>query len=622
MSSVDKSKAQTVTEPDASKAPQPRILRYDEYFDLRTFSTTLRKTSKPVKKLSNKKPVLIIRRLIDEKGRHTGTEIDIKSTILCQVLLEINSDVEGLTLTANNPVINPKQFFHCGPGLAKKLEEETSKSEPDEVLVSDITTALQYIRDDHADTISDFEAMVSHHGISYELLWVLFPPNTYVHRYHSFTEQPQILLARSFEYSRRSDGSLYASIACDVVNNDGVSFGLARDLLELNSFRGARKIQDLPILPIEYHPNRQALCEHAIKRGKKFVNLEEHSYREISGPGVREVTNSQWDIRQFKFNTHGRVMIDPVAFRLFQPNSELSLGVHRRLDKDDLTDEQYMICTPVAVGFCFGAKTWGGFAMDRLGDIVWSDEAFRSLVLGSKQKMLVHSLVKSHTARSALFDDVIKGKGKGLIGLFSGSPGCGKTLTAEAVAEVTHRPLYVVSAGELGTKPEELDERLTRILELAQTWNAVLLLDEAEVFLQQRNTMDVTRNALVSIFLRQLEYYQGILILTTNLIAQCDAAFESRIHFSIHYPDLGFDSRKQIWRTFFAKALKNPADITPETLDRLAKIPMNGRQIKNAVSSAQCIALDANAELSVEHIDAVLDVVNDWQTAIERSNAM
>ena len=62
---------------------------------------------------------------------------------------------------------------------------------------------------------------------------------------------------------------------------------------------------------------------------------------------------------------------------------------------------------------------------------------------------------------------------------------------------------------------------------MAQLWDAVLLLDEAEVFLQQRNATDINRNALVSIFLRQLEYYKGIMILTTNMAEQVDRAFES-----------------------------------------------------------------------------------------------
>ena len=204
-----------------------------------------------------------------------------------------------------------------------------------------------------------------------------------------------------------------------------------------------------------------------------------------------------------------------------------------------------MICSPFIGGFGFGDKIWGksrprclplshvtepgvgGFAVSRLKEVVWTDEPFSSLVIGEKPKTLIHSLVKQHSRTETGYDDVVQGKGLGLIGLLSGNPGCGKTLTAEAVAEVAKKPLYAVSAGELGTEVEKVDKQLNLILELSHQWSAVLLLDEADVFLQERDTKDVTRNALVSIFLRQLEYFQGILILTTNRIGNCDSAFES-----------------------------------------------------------------------------------------------
>ncbi|KAJ8593330.1 P-loop containing nucleoside triphosphate hydrolase protein, partial [Rhizopogon salebrosus TDB-379] len=202
----------------------------------------------------------------------------------------------------------------------------------------------------------------------------------------------------------------------------------------------------------------------------------------------------------------------------------------------------------------------------------------------------------------------------GLVGLLAGPPGCGKTLTAEAVAEVTRRPLYCVSAGELGTDAKTVDKALIQILELAQTWKAVLLLDEADVFLFQRSSSDVVRNALVSIFLRQLEYYQGILFLTTNMIAQCDAAFESRIHFTVLYPHLNETSRRQIWKTFIAKT-PSAGSITDDEIDALAKEDMNGRQIKNTISTAHSISLDQDEPLSAEHIRTVLEVARDWSKA-------
>ena len=81
-------------------------------------------------------------------------------------------------------------------------------------------------------------------------------------------------------------------------------------------------------------------------------------------------------------------------------------------------------------------------------------------------------------------------------------------MTAEGISELLKCPLYMASAGELGT-----DSRF-----LCHAWGAILLLDEADVFLEKRNMHDIHRNALVSIFLRQLEYFQGILFLTTNRV--------------------------------------------------------------------------------------------------------
>jgi replication-associated recombination protein RarA len=79
------------------------------------------------------------------------------------------------------------------------------------------------------------------------------------------------------------------------------------------------------------------------------------------------------------------------------------------------------------------------------------------------------------------FDDVIEGKGKGIIMLLSGPPGVGKTLTAEAVAETMRVPLYMMSAGDLGTESSDVESALKNILKMTTKWKAVLLLDEADV---------------------------------------------------------------------------------------------------------------------------------------------
>lgn len=279
--------------------------------------------------------------------------------------------------------------------------------------------------------------------------------------------------------------------------------------------------------------------------------------------------------------------------------------------------------------------------MGHLMEFEWNDEAFEKLVMDEQVKMLVRSLVQQHSSdQSDTFDDIVSGKGKGLIGMFSGPPGSGKTLTAEAVAEITRRPLYSVSAGELGVDPESVDDNLTKILELSHRWNSVLLLDEADVFLQQRDTHDVNRNALVSIFLRQLEYFEGILILTTNRIAHCDPAFASRIHISLNYPELDVRARETVWRNFLGKAKGTKGDVVVDLTDGeiqdLAHVELNGRQvslmtiyhvsskcthhrdqIKNVVGSARAIAKVTQQKITFSAINVILGVLRSGPTGTQ-----
>ena len=80
-----------------------------------------------------------------------------------------------------------------------------------------------------------------------------------------------------------------------------------------------------------------------------------------------------------------------------------------------------------------------------------------------------------------------------------GCPGVGKTFTAESVADHIERPLYILNSGELGIEPQEVEENLNKALMLAVAWNAILLIDEADVFLEQRSVQDLQRNCLVSL---------------------------------------------------------------------------------------------------------------------------
>lgn len=149
-------------------------------------------------------------------------------------------------------------------------------------------------------------------------------------------------------------------------------------------------------------------------------------------------------------------------------------------------------------GFSLSSKQWVKFYVDNIRDIRWDDNAFPNLVLPGDYKELIISFVQSQLKNKDVFDDVIEGKGQGIVLLLTGDPGVGKTLTAESVAEQMRKPLYSMSAGELGNTAEDVEQHLNMILEMATKWNAVLLLDEADVFLEQRTSHYLERNKLVS----------------------------------------------------------------------------------------------------------------------------
>lgn len=145
-----------------------------------------------------------------------------------------------------------------------------------------------------------------------------------------------------------------------------------------------------------------------------------------------------------------------------------------------LTTKQKLTCTPILRGYSIKTKMWLNFFVNCIKEIEWQNNAFDRLVLPKNQKELVLGFTESQQKYRDTFDDVIEGKGRGMVILLCGPPGVGKTLTAESVAEEMKVPLYMMSAGDLGIDPSRVEQQLQDILEMCTRWNAVCLLDEAD----------------------------------------------------------------------------------------------------------------------------------------------
>ena len=206
------------------------------------------------------------------------------------------------------------------------------------------------------------------------------------------------------------------------------------------------------------------------------------------------------------------------------------------------------------------------------------------LVLSEDRKALVRLLVEH---KSGGFQDIVKGKAGGAVVLLAGPPGTGKTLTAEVYAEAEGRALYSIQCSQLGTDPEALEDELLKVFARSKRWNAVMLLDEADVYVHERGN-DLTQNAIVGVFLRVLEYQDAVLFLTTNRPDDVDDAIASRCIAKLSYdvPDQADQAR--IWH-FLADATGVPKGQLAVDAIVAANPGLSGRDVKNLLKLAKLI---------------------------------
>ncbi|WP_138470024.1 ATP-binding protein [Poseidonocella sp. HB161398] len=197
------------------------------------------------------------------------------------------------------------------------------------------------------------------------------------------------------------------------------------------------------------------------------------------------------------------------------------------------------------------------------------------LVLPEEQTDLIDILTAE---MDVLMDDIVEGKSGGTTVLCAGPPGVGKTLTAEVYSEIIGRPLYRVHSGQLGLNVAQMEAALKDVLTRAQRWGAVMLIDEADVYIKRRND-DMTMNAVVGVFLRVLEYFNGLLFLTTNRVDDIDEAIVSRCIAMIRYEAPDRAGRIRIWEVMAAQfGLELAPGLTGELADLFPAA--SGRDIK------------------------------------------
>jgi len=231
---------------------------------------------------------------------------------------------------------------------------------------------------------------------------------------------------------------------------------------------------------------------------------------------------------------------------------------------------------------------------------VYDTKVGDKLVLPPDVKDFIETLVEYSSNR---FVDIVGGKEGGTVLLLEGPPGTGKTLSAEVYAEVMKRPLYKVQSSQLGISSQSLEETLKEVLRRSERWGAILLIDEADVYIHARGD-DIHQNAVVGVFLRVLEYYRGVLFLTTNRGTTVDDAIISRLTARFRYKNPTPDEQMKLWSVL---AAQNGISLSRGEIELIVSKnkKLSGRDIKNLLKLAYVAGMKNGTGVTAGVVDYV-----------------
>ncbi|RYP47914.1 hypothetical protein DL768_006110 [Monosporascus sp. mg162] len=273
----------------------------------------------------------------------------------------------------------------------------------------------------------------------------------------------------------------------------------------------------------------------------------------------------------------------------------------------EISPEQLFCCPPRVLGYALKQKTWVQLLVKHLDTPNEADvNTFRNkLQLDLDAKDLISKSVFAHAKARKRENGVSKGlddfapeKGRGLVIMLYGQPGVGKTLTAESVAQMTGKPLLSVGVSDIGIEGDKVEMNLQKIFALAGIWEAVLLFDEADVFLEARGEgdNDLRRNAMVS-------------------------------DLAIKFTELRPEQKISIFTSFLEQLsnkglIDNLKDLESWVRKDGKRYDFNGRQIRNVISTALGIALADGRKLSRDDLASVARQTDDFKRDLSTQEAI
>lgn len=256
-----------------------------------------------------------------------------------------------------------------------------------------------------------------------------------------------------------------------------------------------------------------------------------------------------------------------------------------------------------------GAQAHSTLRLGRLARQVETRHNWEDLILPEDQITQLREL-RSRAENVHLVQDVWGFGAKiaprpGISALFAGESGTGKTMSAEVIARDLGLLMYKIDLSAVVSKYiGETEKNLSVIFEEAQASSAILFFDEADALFGKRSEVKDARDRYANIetayLLQQIEDYDGVAILATNLRQNLDEAFTRRLDFVVTYPFPDADARKRIWERHFPQEVPLARDI--DLMEISERFPMAGGNIRNAALASAYLAAADGRVITNEHI--------------------
>ncbi len=330
------------------------------------------------------------------------------------------------------------------------------------------------------------------------------------------------------------------------------------------------------------------------------------------------------ELRQAFWERHAHELpegVDPGVlagtFRLTQGELDAALSTARSLaEGDELTaDDVYEGCS---------AQSAGG--LSELAQRIEPNNNWSDIQL-PEDTMRKLRIVRNHVKHQARiysqwgYDEKFS-RGTGVVSLFSGPSGTGKTMAAEVLADDVGMVLYKIDLSSVVSKYiGETEENLEEIFEAAENSNAILLFDEADAVFGDRaqvsDSTDRYANVEVNYLLQRIESYDGVVLLTTNYESNIDSAFSRRIDHTVSFTPPEQATRDAIWQGVFPDA----APLGDIDYDFLAEFEFTGGQIQTIGQTAAILAADDSERIEMEHVVQAIQLASEKEGQMLDSNA-